>query len=167
MPVARAHLLGERTNLGHQHQVGDVLVDGRATAARPGFPSEGLDTLGVAAYEGDLDAAAGNLDRGRATDTTSSSGEKDECQGADLRQRDACEHSASIGAPGCPSAHGAARSISAERTPKAPSELMPGFGRPALSDWRVPSPTPLSRVGPARHPSSPLANQRSSGRSNK
>ena len=77
--VALARLHRERPHLGHQHQVGDVLVDRRAAAVRPRLPRELPHALGIATHERDLDAVARELDRGGAADTARGSGEQDEC----------------------------------------------------------------------------------------
>ena len=73
--VALANLLRERANVGHQHQVGDVLVDRRAPAGRPGLPRDGCNALGVAADEGHLGAFFGELDRSGLADAARGAGE--------------------------------------------------------------------------------------------
>ena len=83
LPVAPAHLLGERAHLGHQHQVGDVLVDRRAAAGRAGLHRDRLHALGVATDERELGAVAGELDRGGAADAAGGAGEQDERHGLD------------------------------------------------------------------------------------
>ncbi len=60
-----------------------MLVDRRVPAGRLGFLRNGLDALGVAPHECDLDPFSGDLDRGGAADAASSPREQDEGQVAD------------------------------------------------------------------------------------
>jgi hypothetical protein len=81
--LAPAHLLGQRPHLGHQHQVGDVLMDRRTAAGRPGFQGDSLDALGVATGERNLGALPGKLDRGGASDAASGTSQQHERHVAD------------------------------------------------------------------------------------
>ena len=76
--VALAQLAGQRAHLGHQRQVGDVLVDRRRRRAASRLARDCRDALRLAADERELGARAGELDRGGLADPARGSGEHDE-----------------------------------------------------------------------------------------
>ena len=81
--VAALDLLGQGAHLGHQRQIGDVLVDGSAAAERLRLLRDRLHTLGLASDERELHPLARELQRGGAPDPACSSGEHDERHGPD------------------------------------------------------------------------------------
>jgi hypothetical protein len=81
--MALANVLRERANIGHEPQVGDVLVNRRTYTGRAGLCSNSLNALAIATYERKLDTLAGELDGSRATDPASGPGEQDKGHAAD------------------------------------------------------------------------------------
>ena len=75
--MAPADLVGQHPDLGHQHQVRDVLMDRRAATGRRGFLGHRFDALGIAAHERHFGPLPGELDRGGAADPAGSPGEHD------------------------------------------------------------------------------------------
>ena len=73
--VAIAQLLGERADAAITRQVGDVAVERRAAAGGLRLADDGVDPLGVAPDDGDLDSPPRELDRGRLADPPRRSGE--------------------------------------------------------------------------------------------
>src|ERR1700686_4972882 len=76
--MAFANVLRERANVGHERQVGDVLMNRRTSTGRPGFLGDGLDALAIAPHEGNLDTISRELDRRCVADSASGPGEQDE-----------------------------------------------------------------------------------------
>ena len=66
--VAVANLLREPADIGHQHQIGDVLMDGRSSDRRPGLLRDGSDALALATHNRHLCSLPSKVDRGGAAD---------------------------------------------------------------------------------------------------
>jgi hypothetical protein len=73
-----------RSDVGHQHQVGDVLVNWSASARRPGFCGDELHPPGLSADERDLDALRRDLDRGGLADAAGRARQEDQSHAGSL-----------------------------------------------------------------------------------
>jgi hypothetical protein len=85
--IARTDLVGQPAHLGHQREIGDVLVHRGSCAGPPELIGDGLHTPGLAAHERHLGAVLRQLDRGRAADAAGRAGEQDECHLRDSTER--------------------------------------------------------------------------------
>jgi len=67
--VALADLGGQRPNVAHQREIGNVLMDRRASSSGLRLVRNVPDALRLAADECDLDTISSELDRGRTADS--------------------------------------------------------------------------------------------------
>jgi hypothetical protein len=75
--VAPADLLSQHPDVGHQRQIRDVLMDGRAATGRRGFLGNRFDALGLAAHERNFGPSPGELYRSSSPDAASGPRERD------------------------------------------------------------------------------------------